>query len=76
MFVKHVCPYPQPCDIDLWPRYHKFNRGHLFVMTNHHTKLEDPLAMSSLVIDRKSFVYGPTDGPIDMCKTIYPLFIE
>ena len=30
-------------------------------MTNHHTKLKDPLAMSSLVIDQTRFVYGPTD---------------
>ena len=32
-------------------------RGHLLVMTNHHTKLEDPWAMSSLVIDQTRFVY-------------------
>ena len=32
---------------------------------NHHTKLEDPWAMSSLVIDQAKFVYGPTDRPTD-----------
>ena len=53
------------CDLDLWPRNPKFNRGHLLVMTNHHTKLEDPWAMSSLVIDRTRFVYGPTKRPTD-----------
>ena len=41
----------------------KFNRGQLLVMTNHHTKLEEPLAISSLVIDRTRFVYGPTYQP-------------
>ena len=40
----------------------KFKRDHLLVMTNHHTKLEDP--MCSVVIDRTRFVNGPTD----MCK--------
>ena len=34
-------------------------------MTNHHTKLEDPWAMSFLVIDWTRFVYGPTDLPTD-----------
>ena len=42
----------------------------LLVMTNHHTKLDDPWAISSLVIDWMRFVYGPTI----MCKAIYPLF--
>ena len=37
--------------------------GHLLVMTNHHTKLEEPWAMSSLVSDRTRFVYGWTDRP-------------
>ena len=32
-------------------------------MTNHHTKLEDPWSMSSLVIDQKRVVYGQTDRP-------------
>ena len=45
-------------------------------MTNHHTKLEDPWAMSYLVIDQTRFVYGPTDQPTEMCKTIYPHFFE
>ena len=35
-------------------------RGHLLVMTNHHTKLGDLQALSSFVIDRTRFVYGPT----------------
>ena len=65
-----------PNNLDLWPRNPKVNRGHLLVMTNHHTKLEDPWAMSSLVIDRTRFVYGltyrPTNQGIDMCKAIYP----
>ena len=47
----------------LWPRNPKFNRSHLLIMTNHHTKLEYPWAMSSLVIDRTSFVYEPTNRP-------------
>ena len=37
-------------------------------MTNHHTKLEDPWTMSSLVIDRTMFVNGPTNI---ICKDIY-----
>ena len=46
MFVKHVCPpkHKCHCDIDLWPRNPKFNRGYLLVTTNHHTKLESPWA--------------------------------
>ena len=35
-------------------------------MTNHRTKLEEPWAICSLVIDRTKFVYGPTD----ICKAI------
>ena len=50
--------------------------GHLLVMTNHHTKLEDHWTTSSLVIDRTRFVDGPTILPTDMCKAIYPLFFE
>ena len=63
MFVKHACPPKLKChcDLDLWPRNPKFNRGHLLVKTNHHTKVEDAWAMSSLVIDRTKFVYGQTD---------------
>ena len=49
----------------LWRRNPKFNRGHLLVMTNHNTKLEDSWAMSSLVIDRTMFVNGPADRPTD-----------
>ena len=37
------------CDLDLWPR--NPNRIHLLVMTNHHSKLENPWVMNSLVID-------------------------
>ena len=37
--------------------------GHLLVMTNHHTKLEDPWAIG---INRTWFFYGPTDGPTDL----------
>ena len=33
-------------------------------MTNHHIKLEDPRAMSSLVIDQPKFGYRPTNGLI------------
>ena len=40
-------------------------------MTNHHTKLEDPWGMSSLVIDWTRFVYGPT-----CAKQYTPLFFE
>ena len=65
MFVKHVCSsnLKWHCYLDLWPRNHKFNRGHLLVMTNHHNKLEDHWVMSSLVIDRTMFVYWPTERP-------------
>ena len=65
MFVKHGCPPKLKChcDLDLWPRNPKFNRSHLLVMTKHHTKLEDPWVIRSLVIDRTRFVYGPTDRP-------------
>ena len=67
MFVKHVCPPKLKChyDLDLRPRNPQFNMGHLLVMTNHHTKLEDPWAISSLVIDRTRFIYGPTYRPTD-----------
>ena len=54
-----------PNDLDFWHRNPKFNRGHLLVMTNPRTKLEDPWATSSLVIDQTRFVYGPTDLPTD-----------
>ena len=78
MFVKTCMPPPN--DFDLWPRNPKSNRGHQLVMTNHHTKLEDPWAMSSLVIDRTRFVYIPTDRLTyrwtDMCKAIYLHFFE
>ena len=50
-----------------WPRNPKFNRGHLLVMTNHHTKLEDPSYWSDKVCLR-------TDQPTDICKAIYSLF--
>ena len=65
MFVKHVCAPKLKChcDLDLWPRNPKVNRGHLLIMTNHLTKLEYPWDMSSLVIDRTSFVYGTTNRP-------------
>jgi hypothetical protein len=33
----------------------KINRGHMLVMTNHHTKFEDPRPKCSLVITRKPF---------------------
>ena len=33
----------------------------IIYMTDHHTKLEDPWAISSLVIDWTRFVYGTTD---------------
>ena len=54
----------------------KFNRSHLLALTNQHTKLEDPWAVSSLVIDQTKFVYGLTDGQTNMCKAIYALFFE
>jgi hypothetical protein len=34
----------------------KINRGHLLVMTNHHTMFEVPRPKRSLVIDRKPFL--------------------
>ena len=71
MFVKRVCPHKLKCHCDL-DLETPFNRGQLLVMTNHHTKLEDPWAISSLVIDQTRFVYGPTN----MCKAMYPLFFE
>ena len=74
MFVKHVRPPKLKChcDLDLSPRNPKLNRGHLLVMTNNHAKLEDPWAMSSLVIDRTRYVYGLTY----MCKAIYHNFFK
>ena len=59
IFVKHVCP---PNDLDLLTQKPQI---YLLVMTNHHTKLEDNLARSSLVIDRTRCVYGPTDIPTE-----------
>ena len=50
------------CDLDLE------TLNSILVMTKHHAKMEDPLATSSLVIDRTRFVHGPTD----MFKAIYP----
>ena len=67
--TRNVCETWMPpklkcyCVLDLWPRNPKFNRGHILVMTNHHTKIENPWALSSLVIDQTRFVYGPTDWP-------------
>ena len=74
MFVKHIYPpkLKYHCDHNLYSRNLKFNRDHLLVMTNYHTKLEDPWAMSSQVIDWTRFVCGPTD----MCKAIHHLFFE
>ena len=63
------------CDLGLWPRNPKFNRGHLLVMNNHHTKLEDPWPMSSLVIDWTRFVYGPTDQNVQS-NIPYPHFFK
>ena len=46
LITRNVCETCMPptlkchCDLDLWPRNPKFNRGHL-LMTNHHTKLEE-----------------------------------
>ena len=64
--TRNVCktcmfPYQCHCDLYLRPRNTKFNRGHLLVMTNHCTKLEDPWAMSSLVNDQRRFAYGPSN---------------
>ena len=51
MFVKHVCPPNDSLfDIQHWPDKMcilnginlKINRGHLLVMSNLHTKFEDP----------------------------------
>ena len=47
------------------------SRGHLLIMTNHNTKLEDPWAMISLVIDRIRFVYRPTNQHLQ--SNIHPL---
>ena len=83
IFVEHVCPLSlNVSDLDLWPRNSNFIRGHLLIMTNRHTKLEDPWTMSSIVIDRTSSVV--TDGPTslanrrtdNMCKAIYAIFFE
>ena len=46
------------------------------VMTNHHTKLEGSWMMSSLVNDRKRFVYGLTDRPTERAKQYTPHFLE
>ena len=67
MFMKHVCPLSLKVTVTLTFDLEtpKFDRGHLLVMTNHHTKLEGLWVMSSLVTDRTRFVYGPTDLPTD-----------
>ena len=54
MFVKHVCPPKLKChcDLDFWPRNPKFFRGHLLVMINNYTKLEDPSAIFSYWSDK------------------------
>ena len=64
MFVKHVGP---PNDslfyIQHWTKKMcilnginpKINRGHLLVMSNLHTKFEDPWSMCSQVIDQTRF---------------------
>ena len=66
MFVKNVYrpKLKRHCGIDFLPRNPKFNKGHLLVMTNHHTKSQDPWAMSSLIIDLKMFVDEATDRHI------------
>ena len=43
------------CNLDLWPRNIKVNSGHLLVLTNLHTKLEDPTSMCSQVFDRTRY---------------------
>ena len=48
-----------PLNLNVTFDLEKFNSCHLLVMTNHNTKLEDPWAMNSLVIDQTRFVYGP-----------------
>ena len=74
MFVYAPPPYSMTafellchCDLDLWTRNSKFERGHLLVMTNQNTNLEDPWSISPLVIYRTNF---------DMCKSIYHHFFE
>jgi len=43
------------CDLDLWPRVLKINRGHLSVMTNVPMNFPDPRLKRSSVIIRKPF---------------------
>ena len=54
------------CDLDLWPRNAKFNRGHLLVRINHHTKWEVLWDMSYLSYWSDKLCLrtdGPTYGP-------------
>ena len=83
MFVKHVCPPKLKChcDLDLWPRNPKFNRGHLLVMTNHHTKLDVSFGYEfcSYWLDKVCLLTDqptdqPTDRLTDICKAIYFFF--
>ena len=76
MFVKHVCQSKLKCHCDLDLKLEIPNSIGVIYLTNHPTKLEDPWAMSFLVIDRIWFVYGPTDRPTKMCKAGYPHFFE
>ena len=69
--VKHVCPLNVNVTVTLTFDLEPPNS--IGVIYYHNTKLEDPWAMSSLVIDRTSFVYGPTDGQVQNNTCIPPL---
>ena len=74
MFVKHVCPLSLNVTVtltfDLETPNSIGNRGHLLIMPNHDTKLEDPRPMCSQVIDLTRFVYQPTDRHVQ--SNLYP----
>jgi hypothetical protein len=55
---------------DLWPLGPKINRGHLLVMTNHHTEFEVPRPKRSLVITRKPLGLR-TDGPTNAKQYVH-----
>ena len=43
------------CNLDLWPRNPKHNRGNLLIMTNLHTKFEDPRSMDLKLLMGQGF---------------------
>ena len=71
-------PYTKKChcDLDLWPKKPKIPEGSSTSPDQPPYQVISSLGMSSVIIDQTRFVYQPTDGSTNMCKAIYPHFLE